>query len=412
MFREKYEEKIKETMLDISRTRINSVRIKDISRTGLRVFKDGNIGVAGTIGSYSESDLEEKAIKALGHGIKFQPRTVETLTREEDHRDKLSLSKEVFIAQFESLLQKMEDNLKDFSFSRCVKLIETQRNFEHSTGSRLSYQDRYVDITMCFKRKSSSNIYDGGVGYTNRLFNPEGFYKMTEVFCQTFLQEMDLEKEGKQPVIFIENSELVLKQLISDLEGNRYGSGASLFSKKIGEKLFSDSFSLFQTTHPDDTFDPFFDAEGAFNEGYRYLLIEDGILKAAYTDRKTARKYEIPYTKSAVATYDAVPRVGFLNYKIKPSQKTINDLLGGQKGIFVVIASGGDYTPQGKFGSPVQLAYYYDGKNFLGKLPPLQLSGDIYEIFGTDFRGVSCDKIFPILAKGSLVTEMDVRKMS
>ena len=89
-------------------------------------------------------------------------------------------------------------------------------------------------------------------------------------------------------MIFSCDERLPLRKLTADLNGRQFGSGSSILSGRTGEKVFSDSFSLTQTADHLIRARPFFDAEGIVNEGYRYPLVEKGVIQAAYTDRRTA----------------------------------------------------------------------------------------------------------------------------
>jgi PmbA protein len=62
---------------------------------------------------------------------------------------------------------------------------------------------------------------------------------------------------------------------------------------------------------------------------------------------------------------------------IDSTGKTMVELLDGQKGILVWIASGGDFTPAGHFATPAQRAYLFDGERLLGRLPEPNLSSHL-----------------------------------
>ena len=49
-----------------------------------------------------------------------------------------------------------------------------------------------------------------------------------------------------------------------------------------------------------------------------------------------------------------------------------------------------------------------DGEKFLGRVPEFELSGDLYELFGQDFIGRSCDT--PFSGMHSLVLNMKITK--
>ena len=79
---------------------------------------------------------------------------------------------------------------------------------------------------------------------------------------------------------------------------------------------------------------------------------------------------------------------------VQDSGKTISEILDGRKAIFIYITAGGDFTPEGDFASPVQLAFYFDGQKLSGRLPQIQVSSNLYKMFGDDYLGVSTDTLF------------------
>ena len=91
------------------------------------------------------------------------------------------------------------------------------------------------------------------------------------------------------------------------MNGYKIGTKASLFTNFLGEKKFSDKFTLYQSAEEEDlTGIEFFDAEGVVNPDYKYTLIENGKIITPYTDKKTAAQFNLPLTGSASADYDKV----------------------------------------------------------------------------------------------------------
>jgi len=88
----------------------------------------------------------------------------------------------------------------------------------------------------------------------------------------------------------------------------------------------------------------------------------------------------------------------------------MKELLDGRNGILVWIASGGDFTPEGRFATPVQLAYLFDGENLLGRLPELSVASNLYDMFGKDFIGVSSDSLTSLSRMDLIAMEMAVSK--
>lgn len=200
---------------------------------------------------------------------------------------------------------------------------------------------------------------------------------------------------------------LPLMKIADELNGYKVGTGASLFKDFIGEKKFSHNFTLYQSAEEEELSGvEFFDAEGVVNTDFRYTLIENGKIITPYTDKKTASQFNLPLTGSASAEYDKVPSLVPRNITVKSSDKTLKELLNGGLGVVVLIASGGDFTQEGVFGTPVQLAFLTDGEKLIGRLPELTVSGELYSMFGDDFIGKSRDK--GLLGQKTIAFNLDV----
>jgi len=179
----------------------------------------------------------------------------------------------------------------------------------------------------------------------------------------------------------------------------------------MGMKVFNDNFTLYQNNNPKDLPVPFFDAEGVVNENYRYSLIENGVVISPYTNKRVSQKYNLPLTGSATCEYDSVPTLGTPAFKVKESEKTAKELLGGEMGIFVLMTSGGDFTPEGNFAAPVQLGLLFDGQKFIGRLPELNISSNLFDMFGNSFRGVSKDNCSLLSTSKYMIMDMKVSKL-
>lgn len=157
---------------------------------------------------------------------------------------------------------------------------------------------------------------------------------------------MDLPRSGRLPVVFGESS-LPLNRLSLELSGHRYGTGTSLLAGCVGEKVFSEGFSLSQSRVPSIDDCSFFDAEGVFHEGYSLGLIGGGVLRAVCTDRRTAARFSLPHTGSASGGYDTIPQASADHLRVERSDRTLSELLGGEPAVYIALASGGDFTPEG-----------------------------------------------------------------
>lgn len=408
MNKEKYTSRVTETTVSIVQTQVESVKKKDISRTGLRIYKDGAIGVSGAIGRFNEQELEQRALDALGLEIPY------AYTLSSDRKQALDLSSQILTEQqlleeTEEILADLRKNQPGFSFSHKAKLLDYKVGLENDKGLDLAFSDSHISIELVFKEKASSNIMDGFVGYDGRSYDRNEFLRLVHDICNAYNNRIDL-PAGNLPVLFADNEGLIFRKLATELHGQRFATGSSLLSGKTGEALFNPAFTLYQTRNSEETFGPFFDAEGTVNEGFEYALIKEGRLAAPYTDKKVSSLYNLPLTGSAASDYDGVPRLGLSGLRVQESTKTTRELLGGGPGIYVLVASGGDFTTSGDFATPVQLAMLYDGEKFIGRLPELKISSNLFDMFGKGFVGVGKDRFFPLSPTRNIVMDMKVEK--
>lgn len=410
MIKEKIINTSKETSINIVQTKIDSIRRKNITTTGYRVYNDNYIGVAGALGRHDENELELRAVKALDLKIPYPYKVTSNKNLHEDHRNDF-LAEEEFIEEIEELLKELRHRCGEFIFSSNIKMSEEYVELTNNKNLNLSYKDKALKLELGVKHKSSIGIIDFSIDLISREYNKNEIIKYIEEICNGYNSFIELPKEGKFPVVFLEGEYLLYLKLWQELNGMKFGTGASLLSKSMGEKKFNEEFTLHQKSTKNEVLVPFFDGEGVINEGYEVPLIDRGIIVSPYTNKKIATIYNLPLTGAASCAYDEVPNLGIPRLSIKPSNKTCKELLRGEMGILVVTASGGDYTPEGVFGTPVQMAMLFDGEKIIGRLPKIQLSSDLFSMYGKDFRGVSKSTITQVSNTRYVVMDLEVRKL-
>lgn len=398
MIKEKYIKKSSEITINILQSKIKSVRKKDIIKTGIRVYKDGFIGIAGGIGDIDEAELEKRAIENLKLEIPYpyEPSTNNKMAV--DYRLEVP-SNEEFIEEVEKLLEILRKEFPDFIFSNNINIQEIETQLSNNKGLDLVNIDRMVVAEIIIKEKKSISVFDAYSISVDRTFNGEQILSNTREILNAYRNKVELPSTGTMPVAFLDMDLLPFKKLIMELDGYKVGTGASLFTDFIGEKKFNENFTLYQSAKEEDKRGAeFFDAEGVVNEGFKYPLIKNGRIITPYTDKKTAAQFDLPLTGSASAAYDKVPSLTHKNYSIDSSNKTLKELLDGKLGVLSFIASGGDFSQEGAFGTPVQLAFLTDGEKLIGRLPELNLSGEMYTMFGDGFKGKSTDELLAMKA--------------
>lgn len=246
MIREKYIKNYNEISINIVQSNIESIRKKDITKTGFRVYENDFIGIAGAVGNVNEAELEKEAIENLKLEIPYPYEVSTNMIKSVDYRKEI-LSNEEFVKEVEELLEILRQEFPDFIFSNKIYIQEFETKLTNDGGLDLSHIDRIFVMSIVIKEKSSINVFDGFFSYIDREYDRDIILDNIREVLTAYKNEVKLPKVGKLPVIFTEYDSLPLMKIINEMNGYKVGTGASLFTDFIGEKKFSDKFTLYQS---------------------------------------------------------------------------------------------------------------------------------------------------------------------
>lgn len=375
----------KETAAKIVNSKIDAVRVKDIVKKGVRVYENGKIGISGAIGDIPDEELINQAVQNFEAAIEY-PYDIESRTI--DHRvvSNLNMTSETLLENAEEILAELNRTHDSFWFSEKISISEVTYAFKNTDGLDLLYKDSWFELGLILKEKSSANLFDGFIQYAGRTFDQEAFWAFNHAYLKAYSNKVELPEGDKLPVFMLEPHEL-LGFLNRSLNGERYATGSSIFSGKIGEKLFNEKINIGQNFNPILTFAPHFDSEGVVLDNDQYRLVENGKLNHVFTDKRTAAEYKLPHTGAASSTYDGIPTLTGTRLRIDSDSKDIKKTLGGKPAIMVIASAGGDFTPDGSFAAPIQVSFLFDGEKIIGKLPEFSIRSHLYKMLGEDYIG-------------------------
>ena len=405
--KEKFTHHFQQTSLTIVLSEIQAIRRKNTTRTACRVYKDGKIGIAGSIGKADIYELYAKAEQNLEYQIDYP---VEPTKNVKSHCkiDTCKITDGELCNDVEKILKELTRLHPDFTVSHKVNLNQVEVTMENELGLDLSFSDRNINIAMLLRQKGSSDIMNTIFGDITRNIEPEKVIKASSELISAYTNMLPFPKESL-PLILQDN--IVTPIFERDLSAKLMGTGSSLFQHQLGKEVFAKDFSLKIENNPIETFAPPFDMEGVITPESVSYLVKDGVILRPYSDKRTSMMYGYENTGCGEGGYDSVPTLGAAGVKIQPGKKTIKELLNGQMGILVMLAGGGDFTPDGKYASPVQLAYLTDGEKLIGRLPEFTIKSSIYDIFGKNFIGMSSDRLYTNNNDRMLVTKMDIEQL-
>lgn len=385
--KEKYIIKTEEYSFNIVQSRLESVRCKNIVKTGYRVYENGFIGVSGILGEADDEEGFKQARENLKLQIPYPYAPAEGIKKTRDLTSDTVSSKQQ-IEDLEAYLEECRHQYPDFIFSNKVNWDVITIELMNEKGTELINIDQYMSVCILLKHVDSLDIFESAIEFNSRNWDMELLKCETEKMLEGMQEVVELPEDA----IILTPWELLAQKIVADLSGKAMGYKTSLFKDMMNEQGFNPQFSLIQTTKDDQLMAPFFDAEGTVTEE-DIPLIENGRIVRCYTDKQSADQFGYECTGAADANYDDVPTLSCPNLDLLPTGKTVKELLDGRLGIILVSASGGDTSPSGHFATPVQYALLTDGEKMLGHLPEFQISGSIFDLFGKDYIGYSTDKL-------------------
>lgn len=377
--------------LNVTDGKIDSFREQEETTGTVRVYENGCIGVAGCLGSPDEKALTEKATEALSLGIPYPCMPDGALEQEIIHDEEI-IPVAKLIPTMQDFLDRLNEACPRFAFSNKISLNYKRKEYHNSLGRHLTSSGRNVDIQLLAQNRGSGNLFDTGFSYNGNHFDADALLSEFKKEYDAFYAPADF-APGRYPVV-MEASSLFgtfLQQFVAEM----YVSGASLLSGRLGQKAFSDRLTLRNDMNPETNAGAyFFDDEGCVTSDFRPTLIDKGTLTGLLTTKKSADTFKLPNLGTAASTYDGVPCLGFNRFYVEPTAPTLMALVPG-KAVYVVMASGGDTTPDGHFASPVQMSYLMENGKLIGRLPDLNISGNFYDLLGKDYIGATCDDPLP-----------------
>lgn len=370
--------------LNITASKIDSLRINVNTETTVRLYDDGKIGVTGRIGKCDIDELRAEAKENLAHGIPY-PDIPNPACKREERTFVDIMPAEEFVPTMKKLLKRISDENPSFSFSNKIIMNETETSYKSGETEYL-YTGNKLDIGLCIKYKGSSNIMDESFDYVSNEYDEDKIASGVKAVCDAFLKKADMPEEDEAVCVI---DKYTASMIINNFTADYYFKHLSLFDGKLGEKIFSDKFTMLLDKSKDNLNVPFFDAEGVTAGDDKIYIVKDGVFKNVAANKKQAEQYGISPTGMAYAGYDSVPNIAVEGFAVKQTAKNVSDIVGDKPVIYISMSSGGDITADGTLSLPVQGAYIMQNDKLKGKLPAFAITGNVKDLFGDNFLGTS-----------------------
>ena len=397
----------------VADTAVASITSRDITRTGVRIYKDGFIGTDGFVGGYGCS-LFDTAFKGAKEALKNRiayPLPPETGRSESRRTGAWPLSAAALQDEVRALCSILAGEYPDFSFfSPGITLRRSVKSLSNDAGLELVCEVENLSFSMAWRKKSSVSIADACLSFDGFSYDREALLGLLRSRLECAGKKVIFPAPRMPVIIDLNAAAALLRPFADQLGGN--AMEASLFTGKYGRRIFSPQFSLVRGQNPQENMLHFFDDEGVCADGAAF--VENGVLKNPLTDKRVAARLKLPSTACAAAAYDGAPAVAYSAdalgmLKIVPSDKTVEQLLAGSPAVYINSVRDAGISQDGGFALFVDRSFLLEGGKLRGTLPGFTLSSDICSFFGRDFAGISADT--PDGAHRCLVVNADIKPL-
>lgn len=376
----------KSTPLSFKNNRIYSVNESENSGFGVRVNLAGKTGFSYTNDPAGIGDTVKRAAATAPYGEleKFKIPAVTVKNFEPYDRDIELFDPAGEIESAEQFIRKIETAFPSINVDMSVSASSGSFRLINSEGVDIEYNDSLYSVSV-----SCSYVLKDGVKIDTwesvSGLKPLDYNYLSDILINRITMALNVEKlsSGVYPVILPPSAAARFMGIIaSGLNGQALWKGVSPLAGKLGEKVFTDSFTLIDDPRIEES--PYtipFDGEGV-NPSRRHL-VDRGVVKGFIADLKYAERLGIDATGNAARGYSSLPAPSFNGITMEPGNISYNDIIKGiEKGIFAeqFIGLGQSNTLNGDFSANLDLAFLIENGEIKGRLKDCMISGNIYDL--------------------------------
>lgn len=408
MQKEYYTGKNKGFTVNIVNNQIDSVRKKETIRRSVRLNKDNVLGISGTQTDLEFSELEKRAEQSLSAGVPIEYSFPDGDSREWDIRQKKFEDEEI-LKITENILSKMTAAYPEFIFSNKIMYSDNMKYIKNTEGVDYTVKSNRLSIGLVWKHKESTGIMDGfwGNDYGTDI-DTEQFVQRAKPFMEKFNTVKDID-DSSITVLFPEyTSSMPFRFLRAHINGESIQKGASYFKDNVGNKVFSDDFSLYDVNiHEDEGICSPFDGDGYRRDEKSLPVFENGVFVNPLYDLKRAQKYDKKPTGTSSRAYNSTTSISANLLMVPETDMYLKDI---ERAVIVLMSSGGDYQDNGDISMPVQLGYLVENGEITGRVPDIILTNNIDKLFNEHYIGALHDGLFEDRLSKYIGFKMNINK--
>jgi PmbA protein len=371
--------------------RFHGVQSREVSRQVVTVLDDGRLGIAtGTL--LSDPDVLTREAQSLcrfsrrvDYGLPASGSSVcgpQNLGVGEIATEEIV---DVCLGLVEALCKRYPEVTVDVIARR----TRSEVTYENSHGVRHKGEERSLVYAVIVQRSTEEDLFSDYALFDHAVHGDAGGFAL-ERHIEQLAQRFPIAEtsSGELPALVLAQSlEQFLAGFWQALDGKRLFEKQSPLSDRFGQKLFDERFSL--AIDPLSQGDGGFDVEGVASRPLP--LVEGGVLKNAFFDLEYAPKCRQPL--SGLATGNLRDRFRTSPLSIPFGARSQDQIL-GSVGPAVIVQHCPEVARttnlEGDFSCGVD-ALYFDGRQVVGRIKNLNMSGNVLELFRTGLGELSSE---------------------
>ena len=357
--------------------RLKQLESNQVEGTALRLWYEGQPGIAVAHGPINPNALVEKAL-AISHINASEP--IEMISgRPRRYPD---VGEAVSVAQLvqwgEAAIAQIREVYPEVICQAELECdVETTR-VVNSRGLDYSYSDTTLSGYLSAERVRGDDFLSVGDGQTRR--GSLDIQTLTQQVLQrlAWAEHNTPAPQGRVPVLFTAKAaDMLWGTVQAALSGKRVIEASSPWSDRLGETVTTPDLTLYQ----DPDAGPFscpFDDEG--HPTQKLIFIDQGTLRLFYTDCTVGRALGGGSTGNGFRPdLGSYPTPGLFNTLVKPGPHSLEDLVRGLDDAIVVDQMlGGGAGISGDFSINVDLGYRIHKGEIQGRVKDTMVTGNVY----------------------------------
>ena len=356
--------------------------------TSYRVYDGEKVGICYSIGEIAD---EEGFARAQADPERARPYPFTPEAGGERRRDKSEshVSDRELMDVAGEYMKYILEKYPQFTFTGNFTAETCRHSLTSDIGTDFEESDACFGAGIAFKHKDSKDIMNGYFGYNMRTLDDGSVFR---TMADLYLGQYETMTEVPEEIILSIQYYSLTGALADELNAENLALGTSHLTGKVGEQVFSENFTLeHDVTDKESWFGRFWDGEGCVIPNDKLVLIENGVIKTGYSDKRVAQKYGVPHTRTAGHNYSDLPYPGGLNLRIRRSEKTIRELLAGRPAGIPMSRTGSPMDNKGDASMIIHTSLLWDGERVVGRLPEFRVNMNFFDILGKDYIGVGSD---------------------